>query len=82
MMPSNRMQSHQTMKLIMTTYPGFQTLPKGVRQMLLVSESFFFDEMRRPARSAVATANASSPSNPAGDKISGFTRITLISANP
>jgi hypothetical protein len=46
------MQSHQTMKLIMNTYPGFQTLPKGVKQMLLVSESFFFDEMRRPTKSA------------------------------
>ena len=58
MIPSNRMQSHQTMKLIMTTYPGFQTLPKGVKQMLLVSESFFFDEMRQPAKSTVATSNA------------------------
>jgi hypothetical protein len=30
----------------MTTlsYPGFQSLPKGVRQMLLVSESYFFNE--------------------------------------
>jgi len=35
------------MKMIMTSYPGFQDLPKGVRKMLLVSESFFFDEMRR-----------------------------------
>jgi hypothetical protein len=25
-------------------YPGFQTLPKGVRQMLLVSEAHFFDQ--------------------------------------
>ena len=53
MMPSNRMQTHQTMKLIMTTYPGFQALPKGVKQMLLVSESFFFDEVQRPAKSVV-----------------------------
>jgi hypothetical protein len=41
------MKSQLTMKLIMTTYPGFHDLPKGVRKMLLVSESFFFDEMRR-----------------------------------
>jgi hypothetical protein len=41
------MKSQPTMKLIMTTYPGFHDLPKGVRKMLLVSESFFFDEMRR-----------------------------------
>lgn len=25
-------------------YPGFQALPKGVKQMLLVSESHFFDQ--------------------------------------
>ena len=30
-------------KSIMVTYPGFQTLPKGVKQMLLASESHFFD---------------------------------------
>ncbi|HEY3855375.1 MAG TPA: hypothetical protein VGO67_13370 [Verrucomicrobiae bacterium] len=25
-------------------YPGFQSLPKGAKQMLLVSEAHFFDE--------------------------------------
>jgi len=25
-------------------YPGFQTLPKGVKQMLVASESHFFDQ--------------------------------------
>ncbi len=25
-------------------YPGFQNLPKGIKQMLLVSESHFFDQ--------------------------------------
>jgi len=34
------------MKSVTTTYPGFHALPKGVKQMLLVSESFFFDEAR------------------------------------
>jgi hypothetical protein len=38
------METNQTMKLIMMTYPGFQELPKGVKKMLLVSETFFFDE--------------------------------------
>ena len=33
------------MKSIMTTYPDFQALPKGLKQLLLASESFFFDEM-------------------------------------
>ena len=31
---------------ITATYPDFQALPKGVKQMLLVSESMFFDEAR------------------------------------
>jgi hypothetical protein len=32
------------MKSIMVTYPGFQCLPKGLKQMLVESESFFFEE--------------------------------------
>ncbi len=35
-----------TLSSITATYPGFQSLPKGVKQMLLVSESVFFDEAR------------------------------------
>ena len=34
------------MKSIMVTYPGFQSLPKGLKQMLLASESFFFDQTK------------------------------------
>ena len=34
------------MKSIMVTYPGFPTLPKGLKQMLLVSEEHFFAEAR------------------------------------
>jgi hypothetical protein len=34
------------MKSIMVTYPGFSVLPKGLKQMLLVSEDLFFDEAR------------------------------------
>jgi hypothetical protein len=30
----------------MVTYPGFQALPKGLKQMLLASESFFFDQTK------------------------------------
>jgi hypothetical protein len=30
-------------KSIMVTYLAFQTLPKGIKQMLLASESHFFD---------------------------------------
>lgn len=32
------------MKPIMMRYPGFHSLPKGVKQMLVESESFFFEE--------------------------------------
>jgi hypothetical protein len=32
------------MKPIMMVYPGFQTLPKGLKRMLVESESFFFEE--------------------------------------
>jgi hypothetical protein len=32
------------MKPIMMTYPGYQGLPKGIKQMLVESESFFFEE--------------------------------------
>lgn len=32
------------MKSIIMTYPDFRALPKGLKQMLLASESFFFDE--------------------------------------
>jgi hypothetical protein len=35
-----------TLHSITATYPGFQALPKGVKQMLLVTESVFFDEAR------------------------------------
>ena len=34
------------MKSIMMTYPNFQGLPKGLKQLLLASESFFFDEAK------------------------------------
>lgn len=36
------METNQPTKLIMSTYPGFHGLPKGIKRMLLASESFFF----------------------------------------
>lgn len=42
------------MKSVTTTYPGFHELPKGIKQLLLISESFFFGE----AGSAPETADA------------------------
>lgn len=38
------------MKSIMATYSGFQALPRGVKRLLLTSESFFF--MDAPAAKA------------------------------
>lgn len=35
-----------SLRSITATYPGFHALPKGIKQMLLVSESAFFDEAR------------------------------------
>ena len=39
------------MKSSILTYPEFNTLPKGIKMMLLESESFFFnEEQSRPVR--------------------------------
>ncbi len=32
------------MRSIILTYPGFQSLPRGVKQLLLASENFYFGE--------------------------------------
>jgi hypothetical protein len=48
---------------ITATYPGFQSLPKGVKQMLLVSESVFFDEAR-PVQKSIRTATAAGGPHP------------------
>ena len=37
------------MKTIISTYPGFQSLPKGVKQMLVATESFYYTETNRVA---------------------------------
>lgn len=34
------------MRSIMVTYPEFQSLPKGIKRMLLESERHFFDELK------------------------------------
>ena len=44
----------------MMTYPGFQTLPKGLKQLLLESESQFFEEttfIRRDGKPAYPFVN-------------------------
>ena len=49
------------MRTIVLTYPGFQSLPKGIKQLLVASESHFFGE----ATPAVARAITN---RPAGEK--------------
>jgi hypothetical protein len=36
------------MKSIITTYPDFQSLPRGIKMMLLVSENDFFGQVKLP----------------------------------
>jgi hypothetical protein len=47
------------LKSIVCTYPDFRTLPKGVKQMLVVSENLFFEEMlAAPAKALCELAAA------------------------
>lgn len=41
--PTDKMKN-VTLRSIAFTYPGFQSLPRGIKRMLLVTESFLFDE--------------------------------------
>ena len=41
------------MNSIAWTYPGFQSLPKGIQQMLVASESYFLNEAKRGSAHAV-----------------------------
>jgi len=46
-------------KSITVTYPDFQSLPKGIKKLLVASESFFFREARsRLAQSRAAAVKA------------------------
>jgi hypothetical protein len=37
------------MMSIFVTYPDFRSLPQGIKSLLVVSESFFFEETERPS---------------------------------
>jgi hypothetical protein len=39
----------KSMKSIITTYPDFQCLPRGIKKMLLASETYFFSAAKSPA---------------------------------
>jgi hypothetical protein len=64
------------------SYPGFQALPAGVKRMLVVSESFFFDQKD----AAVSPKKVSGRENRIGQNMKPFsgpewlnTRITHLS---
>jgi len=46
------------MRTIITTYPGFQDLPAGIKRMLVVSEDFFFQEIQSQAAKAKTAQSA------------------------
>jgi hypothetical protein len=61
------------MKSIITTYPDFRFLPKGIKRMLVASESLFFREakplMQKPRSSEGPTGSTPKPNrgtNPGG----------------
>ncbi|MFO1477818.1 MAG: hypothetical protein U1F98_14375 [Verrucomicrobiota bacterium] len=61
------------MKSIMMTYPGFQRLPREIKKLLLVSESYFFGEITRPK----PTSRGSLPSSQANTGVSAlYQRLT------
>lgn len=37
------------MRTIVLTYPGYQSLPRGIKQLLVASENFYFDESQSAA---------------------------------
>jgi hypothetical protein len=41
---NSTLQAEQRMNTSVINYPGFQTLPKAVKKMLLVSEAHFFEQ--------------------------------------
>ena len=41
----------------MLTYPGFQSLPQGVKKLLVTSETFFFTEAQPQAQPPPPVAN-------------------------
>lgn len=53
-------------------YPGFQELPKGIRRMLLVSETHFFaeDKGHRPPRALPLPMFFPAPVAPDGFRVS------------
>jgi hypothetical protein len=57
------------MKSIVTTYPDFQLLPKGLKQMLVASETFFFQNVKPspPIATGQKSFQRQWPSQPFGE---------------
>ncbi|HEY3761077.1 MAG TPA: hypothetical protein VGN23_04965 [Verrucomicrobiae bacterium] len=55
----------EKMKSIVITYPDFRELPKGVRQLLVLSETLFFEEV-------VPTAGMAMVSKPVASNVCGL----------
>jgi hypothetical protein len=62
------------MNTTILNYPGFQSLPKGARQMLLVSEAHFFDQ----SESHPAAQNTLAPEVRAGRSLRVFLTSVLV----
>jgi hypothetical protein len=60
------------MRSIITTYPDFQALPRGVKKLLLASESHFFDEVEtqlvRSQSGALTTSAVLNPKRDSGER--------------
>jgi hypothetical protein len=52
----HRMKEDRPMNTTILNSPGFQTLPKGVKQMLVVSEAYFFDQPKSHCQEQNGTA--------------------------
>jgi hypothetical protein len=53
------MREDWDMNTTIMNYPGFHTLPKGIKQLLLVSETHFFNEAAPQCMEQKDTAHAS-----------------------
>ena len=69
------LHAEQPMNMTILNYPGFRTLPKGVRQMLLVSEAYFFNEPAPDHQEQKAVARRT---NQDGKDFMGITLFPVI----
>ncbi len=49
-------QLEEAMNTSILNYPGFQSLPKGIKQMLVASEAHFFDQLASHGKGHQAAA--------------------------